>query len=132
MRVHSGSGVYAVATARRLPEQVDRAGSIARVIETRKLEEGRDLHTNSSKRTEHFLDNPPIVIRGVEIRRMACSFSSRSNGGARKGAVSATWLLTESTGTRVIVDGVAILRPTLKAYCKLVDLATYFVRYGQT
>ena len=30
MRVHSGSGVYAVATARRLPEQVDRAGSIAR------------------------------------------------------------------------------------------------------
>ena len=84
---------------RRLPEQVDRAGSIARVFQTRKLEEGRDLHTNSSKRTEHFLDNPPIVTGGVEIRRLPCLFLSKSNGGARKGAVSATWLMAESTGT---------------------------------
>ena len=29
--------------------------------------------------------------------------------------------------TRVIVDGVAILRPTSKAHSKLVNLATYFV-----
>ena len=38
------------------------------------------------------LRNLPIVTGGVEIRRVACSLSSRSNGGARKGAVSATWL----------------------------------------
>ena len=93
MRVHSGSGVYAVATARRLPEQVDRAGSIALVFQTRKLEEGGDLHTKSVKRKGRFLEIKPIVIRGVEISRLACSLSSRSNGGAPKGAVSATWLL---------------------------------------
>ena len=31
---------------------------------------------------------------------LACSLSSRSNGGARKGAVSATWLMAKSTGKR--------------------------------
>ena len=39
------------------------------------------------------------MIRGAEIRRLACSLSSRSNGGARKGAVSATWLMGKSTRT---------------------------------
>ena len=97
MRVHSGSGVYAVATARRLPEQVDRAGSIALVSVTRKLEEGRDLHISTMNEQECRTRNKPIVIRGVEIRRMACSLSSRSNGGAGKGAVSATWLMGKST-----------------------------------
>ena len=63
------------------------------VFQSRKLEEGRELHINTSNGAARSLENKPIVIRGVEIRRMACSFSSRSNGGARKGAVSATWLL---------------------------------------
>ena len=96
MRVHSGSGVYAVATARRLPEQVDRAGSIARVMQASNFQEGRLFHTKSVKQTESFLHNKPIVIRGVEIRRLACSILSRSNGGARKGAVSATWVMAEN------------------------------------
>ena len=105
MRVHSGSGVYAVATARRLPEQVDRAGSIALVFQSRKLEEGRELHINTSNGAARSLDNKPIVTGGVEIRRMACSLSSRSNGGAGKGAVSATWLMGKSTRTVCILEG---------------------------
>ena len=108
VRVHSGSGVYAVATARRLPEQVDRAGSIARVPRSRKLEEDRDLHINTVTRAEREPRNPPIVTGGVEIRRMACSLSSRSNGGAPKGAVSATWLSAKSTCT-VAPDGIIVL-----------------------
>ena len=51
------------------------------VIQTRKLEEGGDLHTKSVKRKGRFLDNPPIVTGGVEIRRLPCLFLSRSNGG---------------------------------------------------
>ena len=82
---------------RRLPEQVDRAGSIARVHKTRKLEEGRLFHSKSVKRKGRFLETPPIVTGGVEIRRLPCLFLSRSNGGARKGAVSATWLSAKST-----------------------------------
>ena len=69
MRVHLGSGVYAVATARRLPEQVDRAGSIARVPKASNFEEGRFLHTKSVTRAPLIFGNPPIVTGGVEIRR---------------------------------------------------------------
>ena len=58
---------------------------------SRKLEEGRLFHTKSVKRDKHEVLHPPIVTGGVEIRRMACSFLSKSNGGAGKGAVSATW-----------------------------------------
>ena len=103
MRVHSRAGIHAVATARRLPEQVDRAGSIALGFQTRKLEEGRDLHTKSVKRKGRFLETQPIVTGGVEIRRMPCLFLSRSNGGARKGAVSATCLLAKSTRTPLLM-----------------------------
>ena len=88
---------------RRLPEQVDRAGSIALVFQTRKLEEGGDLHTKSVKRKGRFLENPPIVTGGVEIRRLPCLFLSKSNGGARKGAVSATWLMAKSQPVQYIV-----------------------------
>ena len=80
MRVQSSAGVYAVATARRLPEQVDRAGSIARVPDSRKLEERRVLHINTVTRFDRRLRDTPIVTGGVEIRRLACSLSSRSNG----------------------------------------------------
>ena len=83
---------------RRLPEQVDRAGSIALVIESRKLEEGRELHINTMNEQEWRTRNKPIVTGGVEIRRLPCLFLSRSNGGAGKGAVSATWLMGKSTG----------------------------------
>ena len=76
----------------RLPEQVDHAESIARVQKSQKLEERRVLHINTVTRFDRRLLDTPIVTGGVEIRRMACSLSSRSNGGARKGAVSATSL----------------------------------------
>ena len=69
----------------RLPEQVDHAESIALVIESRKLEEGRELHINTSNGAARSLDNKPIVTGGVEIRRLPCLFLSRSNGGAGKG-----------------------------------------------
>ena len=84
---------------RRLPEQVDRAGSIALVRQSRKLEEDRELHINTSNGAARGLPNKPIMTGGVEIRRLPCSFLSKSNGGARKGAVSATWLMGKSTGT---------------------------------
>ena len=77
----------------RLPEQVDHAESIARVQKSRKLEEHRVLHINTVTRFDRRLLDTPIVTGGVEIRRLPCLFLSRSNGGARKGAVSATWLL---------------------------------------
>ena len=50
---------------RRLPEQVDRAGSIALVPQSRKLEEGRDLHINTSNREARGLPNKPIVTDGA-------------------------------------------------------------------
>ena len=96
MRVHSGSGVYAVATARRLPEQVDRAGSIARVAQAPTSAEGRLFHTKSVKRSDRDSRYKPIVTGGVEIRRLPCLFLSKSNGGAGKGAVSA--MATEHLG----------------------------------
>ena len=43
---------------------------------------------NTSNGAARSLDNKPIVTGGVEIRRLPCLFLSRSNGGARKGAVS--------------------------------------------
>ena len=69
---------------RRLPEQVDRAGSIALVPRSRKLEEGRDLHINTSNGAAREPRNKPIVTGSVEIRRLPCLFLSKSNGGARK------------------------------------------------
>ena len=93
MRVHSRAGIHAVATARRLPEQVDRAGSIARDIETRKLEKGRLFHTKSVKRTRRLLDIKPIVISAPQNPQIHLLFVTNVNTRARKGAVSATWLL---------------------------------------
>ena len=66
---------------RRLPEQVDRAGSIALVPQASNFEEGRFLHTKSVTRAPLIFGNPPIVTGGVEIRRLPCLFLSRSNGG---------------------------------------------------
>ena len=97
MRVHSLAGIHAVATARRLPEQVDRAGSIALVIESRKLEEGRELHINTSNGAARSLDNKPIVIRGLQNPQIHLLFVTNVNPRARKGAVSATWLSAKST-----------------------------------
>ena len=79
MRVQSSAGNHAVATARRLPEQVDCAESIARVQKSRKLEERRILHINTVTRFDRRLLDTPIVTGGVEIRRLACLFLSRSN-----------------------------------------------------
>ena len=81
---------------RRLPEQVDRAGSIARVPKASNFEEGRFLHTKSVTRAPLIFGNPPIVTGGVEMRRLPCLFLSKSNGGAGKGAVSA--MATEHLG----------------------------------
>ena len=100
VRVHSRAGIHAVATARRLPEQVDRAGSIALVIESRKLEEGRLFHTKSVKQTESFLHNKPIVIKGPQNPQIHLLFVTNVNTRARKGAVSATWLSAKSTCSR--------------------------------
>ena len=88
LRVHSRAGIHAVATARRLPEQVDRAGSIALVFQTLKLEEGGDLHTKSVKRTRRLLDIKPIVISAPQNPKIHLLFVTNVNTRARKEAVS--------------------------------------------
>ena len=90
VRVHSGTGVYAVATARRLPEQVDRAGSIALVPKSRKLEEGRDLHINTVTRFDRRVGNKPIVISAPQNPQIHLFFVTNINTRVRKGVAQAT------------------------------------------
>ena len=87
----AGARMHAAADLRAAPEQVDHAESIARVAQAPTSAEGRLFHTKSVKRSDRDSRGKPIVTGGVEIRRLPCLFLSRSNGGAGKGAVSATW-----------------------------------------